>query len=163
MFILTQDRVKQLLIYDPDTGVFRWRIYRSGNAGPGQITGSLNTTGYIQIKLNAIKYSAHRLAWLYVNGAWPDFDLDHINRNRQDNRISNLRQATRSQNCQNQTARADNVSGVKGVHWCNRKQKWVVQVSVNGKRKHLGAFAHLNDAQVVRTAAEKQYYSFKVA
>lgn len=161
--MLTQDRVKQLLVYDPNTGVFKWRVYRAGNAIPGQTTGSVNTTGYTQIKLDAVKYSAHRLAWLYVTGGWPNFDLDHINRNRQDNRIANLRPATRSQNCQNQKPRSDNVSGVKGVHWCKRKERWIVQMNIGGKRKQLGAFTQLNDAQIVRAAAEKQHYPFKVA
>jgi hypothetical protein len=161
--ILTQTLLQSLLDYDPTTGMFKWRVHRAGNALQGQTTGSVNTTGYIQVKLNGVKYSAHRLAWLYVYGSSPDFDLDHINRNRQDNRIVNLRKATRSQNCQNQKQRVDNTSGVKGIHWCKLKQRWIVQAIVEGKRKQIGAFTDREAAISARAVTEKQHYPFKVA
>jgi hypothetical protein len=161
--ILTQTLLHSLLDYDPTTGVFKWRVNRAGNALQGQTTGSVNTTGYIQIKLNGVKYSAHRLAWLYVHGAWPEFDLDHVNRDRQDNRIVNLRKATRAQNCQNQKQRSDNTSGVKGIHWCKIKQRWIAQATIDGKRKQLGAFTDREAAIAARAAIEKQHYLFKVA
>lgn len=123
---LTQDLLKSLLTYDPDTGVFR---------RAGKIITTKNTTGYIQISVKGRKYCAHKLAWLYVYGEYVPGDLDHINRIRDDNRIANLRKVTRSENCQNCGVRSDNTSGIPRVSWRSRDRKWVVQKTVAGKRK----------------------------
>lgn len=126
MTIPTQELLKSLLRYDPTTGNF-WR--------GDKIIKTKNTTGYIQISVKGRKYCAHKLAWLYVYGEYVQGDLDHINRIRDDNRIANLRKVTRSENCQNCGMRSDNTSGVPRVSWRARDRKWVVQKTIDGKRK----------------------------
>lgn len=133
---LTQELLKSLLIYDPDTGIFTRN---------GKTIKTKNTTGYIQISIRSRKYCAHKLAWLYVYGYYPDGDLDHINRIRDDNRISNLRRVNRSENCNNCGMRSDNSSGVSRVSWRSRDKKWVVQKSINGKR-HAKMFTSIQEA-----------------
>jgi hypothetical protein len=132
---ITQELLKSLLTYDPDTGVF---------TRDGKIVRTKNTSGYIQISVKGRKYCAHKLAWVYVYGVYPDGDLDHINRIRDDNRIANLRIATRSLNRLNSNIRSDNTSGATRVSWRKRNQKWVVQHTIDGKRR----------AKMYRTLAE---------
>jgi hypothetical protein len=97
---LTQSRLKELLIYDPDTGIFRRRI-ACGIAVAGSTPGNINAMGYLDISIGCKRYYAHRLAWLYVYGEWPSLEIDHINCDRLDNRISNLRDVTHHQNMNN--------------------------------------------------------------
>ena len=87
---LTTDRLKELLHYDQDTGVFTWNVRRSGKTPAGSVAGSYDAYGYIQIRISPFRYKAHRLAWFYVNSEWPKFCIDHINGVRDDNRISQL-------------------------------------------------------------------------
>jgi hypothetical protein len=98
------------------------------------------------------------LAWLYVQGVWPDAEIDHVNRIRDDNRIDNLRDVTRLQNCCN---RNDNTSSVAGVHWFKQDKKWRAQIWVVSKIKHLGYFANIEDAAEARRAAELKYFGVK--
>lgn len=132
-------RVHELLDYDPESGVFTWRV-SAGTASAGSIAGSINGTGYRQIWVENKSYKAHRLAWLYVHGAWPSRELDHINQIRDDNRIANLREATRSENCLNKPLQSNNSSGFRGVSWYPPSGMWVARIKRNGKQKHLGYF-----------------------
>ena len=140
---LTVNRLQYLLDYDPLTGVFVNRTNRGGRCRVGQVAGTLDADGYLRIMVDGKLYRAHRLAWLYVHGEFPPDQLDHANRVRSDNRIDNLRPATRQQNAVN-SFRADNTSGRKGVTWSNKCEKWLVQIRVNGKRHNLG---HYNDIE----------------
>ncbi len=152
--------LKDLLFYNPETGVFLHRKRRTGVPFAGMVAGSVNTTRgehYYQICLQGKNWKAHRLAWLYVYGEFPKGDIDHINGDRLDNRISNLRDVTKSENCKNKTLRVDNKSGVSGVYWNKGGAKWHVQIAVNGKRKHLGFFSDLDEAIRVRREAEVKY------
>ncbi|MCK9994454.1 MAG: hypothetical protein Dbin4_02974, partial [Alphaproteobacteria bacterium] len=98
---LTQSRLKELLHYDPDTGVFTRRVQTSSNARVGDVAGCLHPEGYRHIQIDGKRYAAHRLAWLYMTGEWPTNQLDHLNGVRDDNRWGNLREATHGQNQQN--------------------------------------------------------------
>jgi hypothetical protein len=98
---LTQNRLKQLLDYQPETGQFTWRVARAGLAKAGSVAGATKTQGYRQIMVDGTMYLAHRLAWLYVHGHFPVKMLDHVNRQSWDNRIANLREATHKQNREN--------------------------------------------------------------
>src|SRR4051812_36538770 len=113
------ERLHELLDYQPDTGVFRWKK-RRGPRSAGAIAGSVATKGYWRITLDGQECLAHRLAWLYVHGTWPDGELDHIDQVKTNNRISNLRPVTSSQNKQNISGpQRNNASGHRGVYWAN--------------------------------------------
>ena len=155
---LTQERLKELLAYDPKTGVFTWRVNRRPTIQSGNVAGC-SRRGYAIIKIDQRIYLSHRLAWLYVYGCWPTQDIDHINRVRSDNRLSNLRECSRAENCQNTAARLSNTSGHKGVSWVAKRQKWLAQIVINGKNVNLGRFAVLEDAVAARHAAEVAHYT----
>jgi len=142
---LTQDRLKQLLRYDPDTGIFVWRIALSCVAAE-TTAGTQDLKGYIRISVDRRIYAAHRLAWLYTHGVWPVAEIDHINRTRNDNRIANLRESDRSLNCHNSNLRADNVSGHRGVGWHKPQQKWRARISIAGCMHELGYFVDKESA-----------------
>ena len=103
-------------------------------------------------------YSAHRLAWLWMTGAWPKSDIDHINRDKSDNRFSNLREATKSENKANVGRYANNTSGHKGVHWNAKNQKWMAQIMVRRKRIYLGLHLDLADAASSYASAASKYF-----
>ena len=149
---VSYQQLVSLLDYSPDTGEFRWRK-RSGsgrsNAGwnaryVGKVAGSLNQTGYRQIKIDGRMHCAHKLAWLWGTGEWPSGELDHINRCRDDNRVENLRPATRSQNCSNTKLHKSNTTGFRGV--CAHRGRWEASIGRDGKRYYLGAFRDKADA-----------------
>lgn len=132
---LTQEELKSILSYDPETGVFLW--IRSFRGKKRNEAGSLDHYGYVNIRCFKRLYKAHRLAWLYVYGSLPDGELDHVNGDPGDNRISNLRIATRLQQCTNTKIRSNNTTGFKGVSRANGR---FVAFIKNGKSKYLGAF-----------------------
>ena len=150
---LAAERLRELLEYFPETGIFRWRVSRQ-RVRVGSIAGCLNGDGYLTIMVDGKKHRAHRLAWLYVHGTWPKDQIDHINRDRADNRIENLREATPTENNRNQNKRYDNTSGHVGVSWSKAAQKWVAQIRHLGKKIHLGFFTEKEDAIAARAAAE---------
>lgn len=128
---LTFERAKELFDYDPDTGV----ITRKSPVG------HVADDGYRRISADGKPVLAHRLAWLLTHGKFPNALVDHINRVRDDNRIENLREATHSENHQNQVgARKSSRSGVRGVSWCARDGKWKAAIRVKGKEHFLGRF-----------------------
>lgn len=137
---LTAEQVRELLNYDQETGVFTWRVYRASNAKIGDVAGTYDAEGYRQIRIAKRGYKSHRLAWLYVYGKWPIGDIDHINRNTSDNRIANLREATRSENLQNTGLHPKNTSGLKGVSWHKSAKKWRARITANGIEVGLGLF-----------------------
>lgn len=138
---ITQSKLKELLHYETETGVFTWRRTLCNRAIKGRVAGYKNGRGYLYIGFNGKVYSAHRLAWLYVYGTFPTNDIDHINGNTIDNRISNLRDVETAINCQNRRqARSGSKSGVLGVGWHKRVGKWSAQIRISGRSKHLGYF-----------------------
>lgn len=155
---LTQQRLLELLDYDPVTGDFRWRVDRGGGApAAGAQAGGINGRGYVVIGIDQKSYQAHRLAWLYTHGVWPKDQIDHINRNRADNRLSNLREATNGQNQANSPRHANNRSGYKGVYWDKNNKYWVAQI----RRKLIGTFHDAESAsEAYNAAAAVQYGEF---
>lgn len=160
--LLTAEKVKKLMHYDPNTGDFTWMCDpRMGRKRKGTIAGVTGNLGYRHIKIEQMKYMAHRLAWLVTYGSWPVFDIDHINGCRADNRIENLREATRSDNCANRRLESFGVSGFKGVHWNKKLEKWQVGIKRGEFRKHLGLFANLDEAKAAYVrGAEELFGSF---
>lgn len=160
---LTREYVAALLSYNKITGVFRWKecTFKSNQwnaAWAGKEAGSLHHTGYIYIGINGRLYGAHRLAWLLVFGEWPEFEIDHKRGNRADNRISELRPASRPQNGMNRGAYKNNSSGFKGVCWHKRIKKWTARIQVGNKMVNLGYFLHPQDASAVYESKAKELF-----
>ncbi len=155
---LTAEYLRSILHYDPATGIFTWKISNSNRVKVGDVAGSLNGPGYLQIKVQSRPYKAHRLAWLHVNGVWPKLNIDHINRNPSDNRLVNLRDVTQKQNQQNRSTNSDNTSGHPGVYWSKRYSKWVAQIKHNQKQINLGYFTAIEEALAARKAGELKYW-----
>lgn len=135
---ITVERLKEILRYDPLTGVFTYLV-RRGKEMPGNIAGRLNGKGYRQITIEGRTYTAQRLAWLYMTGAWPAVIVDHENLNPDDNRWVNLREATYSQNVTNTKPRANNKLGIKGVVELP-SGRFQAAIRENGKQKYIGSF-----------------------
>lgn len=133
------EQIRMELDYDPATGVFKWKRAK-GNAAAGSIAGYVRKDRYIEIKVNGTTYKAHRLAWIFYYGIDPDLEIDHINNDTHDNRICNLRLATREENSWNSPRRKNNKSGVKGVCYHKDTKKWAAALSFRGKRFNLGVF-----------------------
>lgn len=159
--MITQKRLKELLDYDPGTGIFTWRVGRGGKAKAVSFAGTVSNRGYLQIRIDAKRYYAHRLAWLYFHGEFPSNQLDHINRVRSDNRIANLRPATNSENQQNLSKRRDNTSGVIGVSWHKQRGKWVARIRVNGRYIYLGLYETVEAATAARLLAKAKLHTFQ--
>ena len=137
---LTAAYLREILDYDPETGIFRWRCHRSGVTAGAVAGGVGSTCEYFLIQIDGRKYVAHRLAWLWMTGDWPGSDLDHIDVDPLNNCWSNLRLATNKQNCANKGPQINNKSGRKGVCWKKKSKRWCAQITINGKRRHLGYF-----------------------
>lgn len=153
---LTPARLRELLFYDPETGAFSWRRSRQG-VRADLAAGRVNSRGYAQIGIDLRRYAAHRLAWLYVHGRWPDNDLDHINGDRADNRISNLREATEAENTWNRKTPRNNRTGLKGVYKATAK-RWRAQIKVAGERIVLGHFDSPEDAHAAYCVAAMKHF-----
>ena len=156
---LTAEYLRSVLHYAQETGIFTWKVSTARRVKVGDIAGCPNGRGYLLISVCSRLYPAHRLAWLYMYGEWPKDQLDHINRNRSDNRIANLREATSKQNNQNAGKRSDNTSGHPGVSWHKRKSKWRASIKHNYKHIYLGYFSILEEAIAARKVAEKLYWA----
>jgi len=155
--MLTQERLKEFLSYDKNTGIFTWNVSTNNSTKIDSKAGYLRKAGYIGIKIDYKTYQAHRLAWLYVYEKFPKGDIDHINRIRNDNRISNLRDVSRSLNLRNSSISKRNTSGTTGVFWNKGANKWVSHITYGGKERHLGCFKNKDDAIKARKEAEVLY------
>jgi hypothetical protein len=158
---LTAGQLRAVLVYYPASGLFFWRdrpdIRPSANSGfRDTVAGTTRKNGYIGICINGQQRFAHRLAWLYVHGRWPAAEIDHINEDRSDNRIANLREATHGQNNTRARARKDNRSGVLGVFKCGNR--WQAQIMHNGAKYHLGVHATIEEAKAARDKAAKHLH-----
>ena len=158
---LTAARLRELLHYDPVTGVFTWLVRRGPRQTPGSIAGTIQYGGYRQIQLDGVIYRAHRLAWFYVHGAFPAAQLDHIDGVRDHNAIANLRPATNAENAQNVAVRADSSTGITGVCWCKKRRKWQVRIGIAGKQFNLGLFTSIQDAQAAYLSGKARLHSFQ--
>jgi hypothetical protein len=175
-YLPTISFLRSLLRYDPDTGKLFWRERTpdmfSGNGNGGSVTSCRiwNTRfankealacdsghGYLVGVIQGSPFYAHRVAWAIHYGAWPKREIDHINGDRSDNRIKNLRDVSRSLNGKNVKMYTRNTSGHTGVSWDQVNKKWRVQIVIDGKDRCLGRFESVEDAIAVRKAAEVKH------
>lgn len=155
---LTHERLVSVLSYSPQTGEFTWKVSTTNSVRAGCRAGRKHRDGYITIGIDNCDYLAHRLAWLYVHGKWPENEIDHINQIRHDNRICNLRNATRSENARNRGMQSNNKSGFKGVCWDKSRNRWAACIRVHGKTIHLGRFSDAAEAHAAYVAASLQIH-----
>jgi hypothetical protein len=157
---LTQERLKELLHYNPETGIFTNLTQRGKSIKIGGVAGCKDK-GYVRIEIDYKTYQAHRLAWLYAYGEFPEKFIDHMNEIRDDNRIINLRLATRQENYHNiSTPNKNNASGFRGVCWHKFSRTWRSQIRVNGKDKYLGDFDTAEQASESYLAAKRELHPF---
>jgi hypothetical protein len=168
METLTAEQLRDALDYDPETGVFMWKdrplshfaspqahaSYTSRCAG--KVAGADTGDGYLRVNVYRKKYLCHRLAWFYVYGKWPKQHIDHVNGDRLDNRIANLRDVSNTDNHRNVRMVKTNTSGVLGVRFDARHNRWAASISAHAKI-HLGSFKTKEEAIAARKAAERQY------
>lgn len=168
---ISPEELRQLLNYDPETGVFDWAepnqswfasrahwvAYQSKRAGKAPLANE-HSQGYLTGRIKGQMILAHRAAWAYHYGEWPAQAIDHINQNRTDNRIDNLRDVPQGENAKNQRRRSNNTSGVTGAYWDADRKKWAASISLpGGKCVALGRYDKLADAAAARKAAEVEY------
>lgn len=171
--MLTQEYLKSILDYDPLTGVFTWkerpicdfnceRLRNGWNTKYSfKDAGRIKSDGYVQIGINRKRYAAHRLAWLYIYGEWPKNEIDHINGFRNDNRLSNIRESTRSENMQNKkTSHKNNKCKYLGVYFCNRSKRFVSIIALNNKTKYIGKFNDPESAHDAYLKAKRELHEF---
>ena len=144
--------IKEYLEYYPATGIFRWLKSPQGRVKEGDEAGTINNRGYVKIGFNRKSYAAHRLAWFYMYGDWPEHEIDHINGVNDDNRIKNLRDVTHPVNNKNAKKYITNTSGYPGIY--RHYGKWAVQIGGRKTREFLGVFELWWDAVCVKKAAE---------
>lgn len=158
---ITHERLLELLHYDPLTGLFTWRD-RRGSVKAGAIAGGKfrDKDGYMTISINRISYRAHRLAWFYMTGEWPEPQCDHRDGVTDNNVWTNLRECTPLQNHQNKKKMATNKSGHPGVCWEKQTEKWKATITCAGKAKTLGRFPTIEAAAVAYLNAKASMHTF---
>ena len=144
-------------IFEYRDGNLYWKINKRSKM-KNKKAGYITSTGYVHVRIDGKTYVAHRLIWVYHNGSFGDMEIDHINRTKNDNRIENLRLATKAQNRQNVGIRKDNSTGYKGVSYRKDTKKWRVQVGVSGKQITFGYFDDIELAALVATMAREKYH-----
>lgn len=161
---LTIERARELLEYNPGTGVLTWRVDRRGGVRAGDVAGydcrSTSTNSgltYRIVMVDGLNYGAHRVCWAIHTGAWPVAGIDHINGTGNDNRINNLREVTAAINARNLPRGSNNTSGFTGVAWHRERRKWHAQITIGGRSRFLGAFTNLANAAAARKAADRRY------
>jgi hypothetical protein len=159
--MVTPERLREVLNYDPSSGVFVWLVTLGNRAPKGTIAGRDNGNGYRRIAVDCHSYYAHRLAWVYIHDEWPENEIDHIDGNTMNNRITNLRQATNAQNMQNLVLRSTNTSGMMGVSWLKSLGKWEAYICVNCKKIGLGYFEDRGSASEAYLAAKQKLHPFQ--
>ena len=159
--LLKQECLKKLF-YDAANGIFIWKFNGTRGIKAGDVAGSKMSDGYIMLSVSGKKVLAHRVAWFFSYGEFPYGHIDHINRNKSDNRILNLRLASPEQNAQNRTKNSKNTSGYKGVTWHKRDKKWQAAITVKGKVLHLGYYLKVEDAYASYVKASKKYQTHSI-
>lgn len=155
--MITQQELKEIIFYNPDTGLFTWLKRRSQRVLAGDNAGSIRKDGYHIIVIDGKYYYGHRLAWFYMKGEWVD-EIDHEDTNPSNNKWINLRESTHSQNKGNIKKHSNNKSGYKGVSWAKNNGKWVVYIKVGTMRKNLGYYVDKEIAAKVYAEAAAKYF-----
>ena len=156
--MITQERLHELFDYRED-GVLIWKKCTSFRTRIGDVAGGINPDGYRHLKIDEKNYRIHRLIFLYHHGyLTPGMDIDHIDGDKTNNRIENLRQVTKTQNQQNSKMRSTNTSGVKGVSWFNASGKWKAQLLVEKRLIYLGLHDTIEEAEKVIKEAREKYH-----
>lgn len=154
-----QDELRALLDYDPSTGLFYWKVSRTGRGGGiGSVAGALDRKGHRDITIKGQRYKAHRLAWFWVHGEWPSDQIDHKDNCPDHNWIDNLRVATDSQNRMNARRPRHNTSGFKGVSWQKGRQKWQAKLQKDGRTIFIGRFGTAEEAQTAYQQAAALHF-----
>ena len=156
---LTQERLRSLLYYDPNTGWFTNRVTRA-NTVVGEIAGYKHyASNHWYIMVDYKKYKAHRLVWLYYYGTWPNGEIDHINGDGIDNRLDNLRECTHQENGRNTKRRIDNTSGKRGVYFDKKNRKWRAYIGIDGRNRFIGSrYDTIEEAIAARKLAETEFF-----
>lgn len=137
---VSAQRARELLTYDASTGILRWRVRRGRSAKPGDVAGCVAPNGYRHIRIDGRLFQSARLVWLVVYGEDPRQQIDHINLDRLDDRLDNLRLATNSENQANQPRGRNNRSGFKGVSWFKPSKRWRAVIRANNRQIYIGLF-----------------------
>jgi hypothetical protein len=153
---LSVEKLKSILEYDSETGHFTWLVNKGRRGKVGSFAGSLNAGGYVVIKIDSIRYLAHRLAWLYMTGAWPVDEIDHKDGITYNNKWLNLREAYHFQNSKNRKININNTSAFKGVS--NSENRIRSKINVNGRQINLGTFDSIEEAHAAYVLASKFYH-----
>lgn len=154
---LTAERLREILHYDPDAGVWRWREKR-GCKRKGAPAGCFNAGGYRVIRIDKCLLRSGRLAWLYTTGEWPQDEIDHRDGDPSNDRWDNLRQATREQNMWNKKHWRTSRNGLKGISWHPKIRRWIAEIGAREGRKYLGCFATAEEAAAAYREAARQHY-----
>jgi len=159
-YMLTKERVEELLSYDPETGLFTWKLIegRGHRELAGKIAGCLAPSGYIMLGIDKKLYRAHRVVFLLETGSFPEKHVDHIDGDKKNNCRSNLRVVTQQENAFNAKPHKGSVTGVKGTYWDKSRNLFVSQIYLNGKHTHLGRFATLEEAALVSKNARIKHH-----
>ncbi len=156
---LSLDYLRSVLNYDPETGVLKWKAVASNRIKVGDIAGQIDHHGHRYINVGGTRYSAHRLAWFYTYGMWPKEEIDHINLEKSDNRLVNLREATVNENRRNVKMRSHNTTGFKGVtKSCTSRHLFIAQIVVNKRNIYLGIFKTAEEAHEAYVEASQRYH-----
>jgi hypothetical protein len=155
---MDQIRLMYLMHYDQDTGVFT-RLTSNRRDRIGVTPGARNTNGHVQIRVDGVLHMAHRLAWLYVHGSFPQKQLDHINGDKTDNRISNLRHCSNKKNAENRKMSPRNTSGYRGVSFDKTRGKFKAYIGHEMRAIHIGLFAAVEDAAVAAKGARDELFT----
>ncbi len=156
---MTHDELTDRLAYNGDTGVFTWRVSPTPVVKAGSKSGAINSRGYIVIQFMGRSYQSHRLAWFYIYGKWPTGVVDHIDGDKTNNAIANLRDVSVSTNTQNQKkAMSTNKCGLLGVSWAKKQSRWVAQILAAEGKKHLGFFDTPELAHQAYLVAKRQLH-----
>lgn len=150
--VKNQKHLKEIILYDPLTGDFFWKV-RRGAFRAGSKAGHIDNTGYLRIRIGKL-YQAHRLAWLYCYGYWPKKYIDHIDGNKLNNKIENLRDVSHTTNVRN-------AHKAKGYSWMKSRNKYIAYIVINKKQKHLGYFENEKDARRAYLEAKEKYHNWK--
>ena len=148
--------LQELFEYDSNTGDLRWRVDRQGGGKKGSLAGGIDNQGYRRVAVDRVYYAAHRLIWKLHYGIDPTQTIDHINHDRVDNRITNLREATRQEQMRNRSA--SGLSELLGVSWHKQNRKWQAQITINGTQKYLGTFPSESEAGRAYNEAAAEHF-----